>query len=197
MTTKALQEKTQLLRDRLEQSIARKHRSHQLKVAACINLPAPQWDDVAADNVADAADVADVADAGIAEEVDIIADARASICQLQSALPPLAASPQIHSNSNHECDNKRGTNRKPSQLAGHICNEGSSTMVDVIIKDLSANGARFTLDRGKSGAFSATPAVAEQFHLYITYDRMFVRCKLQWRNGDAFGVRYLAAPQFY
>jgi len=183
MTTKALQNKTQLLSDLLARSVARMRWSHQPRAEPHNDVPMRQCGEANADAVDTADRNAD----------DVLSSARL----LQDAAAPLAKSSAFHSDNNSERDNKRVSKRKPAHLAGHICNEGSSTMVDVIIKDLSGNGARFTLDRGKSSAFSATPAIAEQFHLYITYDRMFVRCKLQWRNGDAFGVRYLAAPQFY
>ncbi len=91
----------------------------------------------------------------------------------------------------------RFSRRKATDLAGYVCNEGNTIKIPVVINDLSATGARFTLDRKSHKAFNSTPAIAEKFQLYIIYDRLYVRCKTQWRDGNSYGVRYLSAPQFY
>ncbi len=97
----------------------------------------------------------------------------------------------------HDPADKRFSRRKTTDLAGYVSNNGSTIKIPVIINDLSATGARFTLDRDSQQAFNTTPAIAEKFQLYIIYDRMYVSCRTQWRDGNSYGVRYLSAPKFF
>ena len=92
---------------------------------------------------------------------------------------------------------KRRSFRKPAVLAGIVCNENSTNRIAIIVKDMSATGVRFMIDRKRSDRTGTTPKIDEAFQLYITYDKMTVPCQLQWRDGDLFGARFLKAPQFY
>ena len=101
------------------------------------------------------------------------------------------------SGSEQSDEDKRRSNRKSTVLAGVVCNDGSKTPINVVIKDMSATGTRFCIASDKRNVFSSPPKLSEYFQLYVTYDRMTVRCKLQWQKGNVFGAKYLAAPQFY
>ena len=76
---------------------------------------------------------------------------------------------------------EREAERKKSLLQARICVNNSSTF-DCLVRDISITGARLQ--------FASPHVLPEAFDLEIPSRALTLRCQLQWRRGDALGVRF-------
>ena len=88
---------------------------------------------------------------------------------------------------------RRIENRKPVyDVDALVFAKDLATPLRCTIRDQSKSGARLELSRGRT--VSVSPAyVPERMTLYFCPDKTEVDCRLAWRDGRHFGVKFTSA----
>jgi PilZ domain-containing protein len=77
---------------------------------------------------------------------------------------------------------RRNATRQKSFLRGCIQFNNRRTVIDCLVRDISAAGARLI--------FSGSVSVPDVVELYIPQREQTLRARVQWRRGDELGVAF-------
>ena len=102
---------------------------------------------------------------------------------------PVGGGPSVSA----DAENRRWASRKPSVIAGRLICEGFAEAIPCVIRDMSATGARLSVEPKRFGPLQSTLDLPERFVLVIRNDQTEVDCRLAWRSVDNVGVRFLSA----
>jgi uncharacterized protein YceH (UPF0502 family) len=82
---------------------------------------------------------------------------------------------------------RRTSTRQKSFLRGSIQFNNRRTVIDCLVRDISATGARLI--------FSDSVSVPDVVELYIPQKEQTLRAHVQWRRGDEVGVAFAKGAQ--
>jgi uncharacterized protein YceH (UPF0502 family) len=82
---------------------------------------------------------------------------------------------------------RRTSARQKSFLRGSIQFNNRRTVIDCLVRDISATGARLI--------FSDSVSVPDVVELYIPQKEQTLRAHVQWRRGDELGVAFAKGAQ--
>ena len=90
---------------------------------------------------------------------------------------------------NSDSADKRCEPRRKVLKNGKIVSSDSSTVLDVVIRDISRGGARIKIP--------ASIDIADEFDLIVPADGLRHPCRICWRKGDQLGVQFTAPSRHY
>jgi len=90
---------------------------------------------------------------------------------------------------NSDWAEKRCEPRRKVLKNGKIVSSDSSTVLDVVIRDISRGGARIKV--------TASIDIADEFDLIVPADGLRHPCRICWRKGDQLGVEFTAPSRHY
>ncbi len=82
--------------------------------------------------------------------------------------------------------------RRRVLVPGLINVPGYRLAIPCRVLDMSATGAGTVLDVGPRDRIKLARELPENLVLVLRHDRVEVDCRVQWRNGTHFGVRFLS-----
>lgn len=89
-------------------------------------------------------------------------------------------------------DERRWALRKSSILAAYVISDRMQGSVPCVIRDMSATGARFTLQSQHSSVISSPSGLPQTFTMLLDREQIEVDCQLQWTTEREAGVRFLS-----
>jgi hypothetical protein len=89
-------------------------------------------------------------------------------------------------------DERRASRRSSEfMMAAYVIAEQPLRAISCLVRDVSSSGARLELERGMRAKSRGTTDLPSFVILYLGPSKTEARCRIAWREGRHFGVKFL------